>query len=149
MPPGISLLVYPDPKRLPAGVVVEDGLRLIPLAEALTRVSDAWFREQPESAEIALRLVANAGWHQALFQPHADAGLVSPADLLGDRRIPVYIRGARHIPPPGHAVPDACEALFTCLRAEPHPAVRAVLGHLPPHLDPPLRRRNGRVARSS
>ncbi len=331
IPPGVSLLVYPDAGRLPEATVDGRGRRLMPLVEALTRVTDTWFRERPEAAEIALRMVANAGdlaarllstdrlpaagrlvgayvflgeaatadqlrdaieraghtitptnpfthpapflsgrqrspyaarvesmwarmratvlevwpeapglpadparrldrleeraardayhslsiegyrvsatlidrirtgdwtpglnatdvgeldalaasgylrafhlvrdavarifdgarpgevaeagvgaWHQELFQPMADAGLVTHADLLGYRRTPVYIRGARHVPPPHRAIPDAMEAFYARLHAEPEPAVRAILGHLLFTWIHPYADGNGRVAR--
>ncbi len=322
--PGLSMLVYPDAKRLPQARVDEDGLRMMPLEEALTRAQEVWFREQPHDAEIAMRqarpmllaaallgndrisaagrlvgayeflgekasaaalqgAVQRAGhevtptnpftaapflsgrlrsphaarvksiwsrmrgvietmwpdapglpddgseyaarvqrssqkdayhsltiegyqvnmeqirevglgelgpdaldrnvlatqgynhalkavqadlaevlsgsashfivqvglpaWHQALFSPNTDAGLISTSDLLGYRRQSIYLRGSRHVPPHYDAIPDAVESLFECLETEPHPAVRALLGHFVFTWIHPYADGNGRVAR--
>lgn len=68
-------------------------------------------------------------WHLALFNPAVQAGIIEKKDLFGYRKGPVYIRNSRHVPPPREALLDAMDALFTCLRQETHPAVKAVLGH--------------------
>jgi hypothetical protein len=57
LPHTTSLLLYPDPDRLPGEVDVLDGLRIMSLPEALVRVSAAWFRSQPTDAAIAMRMV--------------------------------------------------------------------------------------------
>ncbi len=86
-------------------------------------------------------------WYRALFSPGVKAGMLKASDLAGYRDAPVYIRGARHVPPRKEAVLDAMEALFTLLSEEEHPAVNAVLGHfifvyIHPYMDG-----NGRIAR--
>lgn len=86
-------------------------------------------------------------WMQHLFQPLVEARLLRSEDLLGYRRGQVYIRGSRHVPFPREALLDSMEAFFDCLTNEPHPAVRAVLGHflfvyIHPYMDG-----NGRTAR--
>lgn len=86
-------------------------------------------------------------WYRALFSPSVQAGLIEAADLVGYRNDQVYIHGAAHVPPPSGALPDSMEALFTCLKEEPEPAVRAVLGHfifvfIHPYMDG-----NGRIGR--
>lgn len=86
-------------------------------------------------------------WYRTLFSPGVQAGILRASDLAGYRNGPVYIRGARHVPPRKEAVLDAMEELFTLLKNEPHPAVRAVLGHfifvyIHPYMDG-----NGRIAR--
>lgn len=86
-------------------------------------------------------------WHRELFAPSVTAGLVRPEQLAGYRNGPVFIRNSLHTPPPPTALLDCMEALFSLLHAEPHPGVRAVLGHmlfafLYPYFDG-----NGRVAR--
>ena len=86
-------------------------------------------------------------WHQELFLPLAQAGLIEHKDLLGYRRQPVYIRGARHVPPRFDALPDAVDALFHCLEREDHAAVRAILGHFVFTWIHPYEDGNGRVAR--
>ena len=72
---------------------------------------------------------------------------MKPADLVGYRRNPVYIKNAMHIPPPHDAVVDSMETLFQLLDEENSGVVRAVLGHyffvfIHPYMDG-----NGRLAR--
>lgn len=86
-------------------------------------------------------------WMRSLFQPMIDAQILRPEDLIGYRRHQVYIRGSRHIPFSRETLLDAMDAFYECLRNEPHPAVRAVLGHflfvyIHPYMDG-----NGRTAR--
>lgn len=75
------------------------------------------------------------------------AGLFTPAILAGYRRGPVFIRGSRHVPLPDHALADAMETLFGLLEHEPHPAVRAVLGHFLFVFIHPYSDGNGRLGR--
>lgn len=80
-----------------------------------------------EAASVVRR--THPAWYQALFAPAVQAGLLSPATLAGYRQGLVFIRGSRHVPLPAHALLDAMETLLALLEQEPHPAVRAVLGH--------------------
>ncbi|MDO5058104.1 MAG: Fic family protein [Lautropia sp.] len=91
--------------------------------------------------------VALGQWYLALFSPSVQAGLLQAADLAGWRDTQVFIRGARHVPPPSAAVRECMPVLFELIASEPHPAVRAVLGHflfvfIHPYMDG-----NGRLAR--
>jgi Fic family protein len=86
-------------------------------------------------------------WCQALFAPSVQAGILQPGDLAGYRNDQVFIRGARHVPPPGDAVRECMPVLFELLESEPAPQVRAVLGHflfvyVHPYMDG-----NGRLGR--
>ena len=86
-------------------------------------------------------------WYRKLFSPGVQSGILQASDIAGFRNAPVYIKGSRHVPPRKEAVLDAMEELFTLLKSEPHPAVRAVLGHfifvyIHPYMDG-----NGRIAR--
>jgi Fic family protein len=87
-------------------------------------------------------------WYRALFSPSVQAGILKAADLAGYRNGPVYIKGARHVPPGNKdAVLDSMETLFRLIKEEEHPAVRAVLGHfifvyIHPYMDG-----NGRIGR--
>lgn len=86
-------------------------------------------------------------WYRKLFSPGVKARILKAPDLAGYRDAPVYIRGARHVPPRKEAVLDAMETLFSLLEKETHPAVKAVLGHfifvyIHPYMDG-----NGRIAR--
>lgn len=86
-------------------------------------------------------------WYRALFGPSVAAGILRPSDLAGWRNDQVFIRGARHVPLSKEAVRECIPVFFELLAAEPHPAVRAVLGHfffvyIHPYMDG-----NGRLAR--
>jgi Fic family protein len=101
-----------------------------------------------EGASPALEAKKNLPhWMRSLFQPMVDAHILRPEELVGYRRSQVYIRGSRHIPFPRETLIDAMEAFYHCLLNEPHPAVRAILGHflfvyIHPYMDG-----NGRTAR--
>jgi hypothetical protein len=86
-------------------------------------------------------------WYLAMFSESVRAGLLQPYHLAGHRNAPVYIRAARHVPPPAESVNDAMSALLELLESEQQPSVRAVLGHwlfgfIHPYMDG-----NGRMAR--
>jgi hypothetical protein len=86
-------------------------------------------------------------WHQQLFAPAVQSGIISAERLAGFRDNQVYIRGSMHTPFPRHALLDAMETFFTCLIEEDNALVRAILGHfvfvyIHPYMDG-----NGRLAR--
>jgi len=86
-------------------------------------------------------------WYRELFAPSVNAGLIGTSDLAGYRNQPVYIRKSRHVPPRHEAVRDLMPALFSLLKDEKDPAVKAVLGHfffvyIHPYVDG-----NGRMGR--
>lgn len=86
-------------------------------------------------------------WYRALFGPGVAAGILKPSDLAGWRNDQVFIRGALHVPLSKDAVRDCMPVFFDLLANEPHPAVRATLGHflfvyIHPYMDG-----NGRLAR--
>jgi Fic family protein len=90
---------------------------------------------------------ALSAWYLALFSPGVQAGLLKPSDLAGWRNHQVFIRGALHVPLSREAVRDCMPVLFELIENEPHPAVRAILGHflfvfIHPYMDG-----NGRLAR--
>lgn len=90
---------------------------------------------------------ALASWHRALFSPSVTAGILKASDLAGWRNDQVFIRGALHVPLSKDAVRECMPVFFELLASEPHPAVRAVLGHfffvyIHPYMDG-----NGRLAR--
>lgn len=87
------------------------------------------------------------GWYAKLFSPSLSAGVLSPSDLAGYRERAVFIRGSKHSPPPKDAVPDAMESMFSCMKDEPEPAVRAVLGHFIFTYIHPFQDGNGRLGR--
>ena len=86
-------------------------------------------------------------WYIQMWMPFAAVGILQREDLVGYRTGQVYIRGSQHIPLNPKAVRDAMPVLFDLLKNEPHPAVRAVLGHfffvfIHPYMDG-----NGRMGR--
>lgn len=86
-------------------------------------------------------------WYAQLFGPSVQAGILGAHQLAGYRTGPIFIRNSMHTPVPRDAILDCLEALFDLIRAEPHPAVRAVLGHhlfvfIHPYFDG-----NGRIGR--
>lgn len=101
--------------------------------------------EGAKAGEIVLR--DHAQWYRELFAPGVTAGIHKPADLAGYRNGPVYIRGARHVPPNYVAVRDGMATLFYLLNEEEQTSVQAVLGHfifvyIHPYMDG-----NGRIGR--
>ena len=86
-------------------------------------------------------------WHQALFQPSVDAGLITRSQLAGYRNHPVFIRSAQHVPPAAEKLMDAMDAWFDLMDDEPHAGVRAVLGHWLLGYIHPFPDGNGRLAR--
>lgn len=116
--------------------------------EAYKRVRDfiAKTLQQPAQQLQGLR-EALGGWYLALFGPSVQAGLLKPSDLAGWRNNQVFIRGALHVPLSKEAVRECMPVLFELIESEPHPAVRAILGHfffvfIHPYMDG-----NGRLAR--
>jgi len=86
-------------------------------------------------------------WYREMFAPGVTAGLLRPSDLAGYRNDQVYIRQSMHVPLNAEAVRDAMPALFDLLAEEPHPAVRAVLGHFVFVFIHPYMDGNGRMGR--
>ena len=89
----------------------------------------------------------HSAWYIQMWMPFAAVGILQREDLVGYRTGQVYIRGSQHIPLNPKAVRDAMPVLFDLLKSEPHPAVRAVLGHfffvfIHPYMDG-----NGRMGR--
>jgi hypothetical protein len=115
--------------------------------EAHTEVTAFIERELKNSRPSYAVRDALSSWHRALFSPSVQAGLLKPSDLAGWRNDQVYIRGAMHVPLSKEAVRDCMPVLFELIAAEPHPGVRAVLGHfffvyIHPYMDG-----NGRLGR--
>lgn len=86
-------------------------------------------------------------WYLTLFSPSVTAGILKASDLAGYRNNQVFIRNALHVPPAPEAVRDCMPALMDLLQEEPHPGVRAILGHfifvyIHPYMDG-----NGRLSR--
>ncbi|WP_272008614.1 Fic family protein [Roseovarius sp. ZX-A-9] len=86
-------------------------------------------------------------WYQDLFAPSVDAGILTPAQLIGYRNHPIFIRTANHVPPAAEKLMDAMETFFELLDEEDHPGVRAILGHWLLGYIHPYPDGNGRLAR--
>lgn len=86
-------------------------------------------------------------WYELLFEPAVKAGIHRRQDLIGWRTHPVYLRVGKHVPPPHDALTDAMAIFDECLTSEPHPAVRAVMGHAILTYIHPFMDGNGRTAR--
>ena len=104
-------------------------------------------RQQAKQAGLRGLREALSAWYLALFSPSVQAGLLEPSDLAGWRNNQVFIRGALQVPPARQAVRECMPVLFELIENEPHPAVRAILGHflfvfIHPYMDG-----NGRLAR--
>lgn len=115
--------------------------------EAHTEVTAYIERKLKSSSPSYAVRDALSSWHRALFSPGVQAGLLKPSDLAGWRNDQLYIRGAMHVPLSKEAVRDCMPVLFELIAAEPHPGVRAVLGHfffvyIHPYMDG-----NGRLGR--
>lgn len=86
-------------------------------------------------------------WYAELFSPSVKAGILEAHQLAGYRTGPIFIRNSMHTPVPRDALLDSIETLVDLIREEPHPAVRAVVGHhlfvfIHPYFDG-----NGRIGR--
>lgn len=86
-------------------------------------------------------------WYFEMWQPMVAAGIFKPSSIVGYRNRPVYIRGSRHTPMNYEAVRDVMPEYFRLLRAELHPAVRAILGHFFLGFIHPYSDGNGRMSR--
>ncbi len=86
-------------------------------------------------------------WHQALFAPSVQAGILKTSDLAGYRHSPVVINGSKHVPLPDASLMDTMGALFSLIEEEESAAVRAVLGHFVFVYIHPYTDGNGRLGR--
>lgn len=86
-------------------------------------------------------------WYRELFSPSVTAGIMQPADLVGFRNRPVYIRQSMHTPPNYQAVRDLMPAFFKLLKKEENAAVRVVLSHFLFVYIHPFMDGNGRIGR--
>ena len=136
-----------NPDRYPADRAHRDALAARGYWQAHQTVSGSVRRALAGEPSGAVAEADHRTWYRELFAPSVSAGIIQPADLAGYRNAPVYIQHSRHIPPSPSAVRDAMPALFDLLRAEPNPAVRAVLGHFLFVYIHPYPDGNGRVGR--
>ena len=88
-----------------------------------------------------------ADWYRALFGSSIQAGILEAWQIAGYRNGPVYIQNSGHVPPNHEAVPACMDTLFSLLKEEPEPWVRAVLGHFVFVFIHPYTDGNGRIGR--
>lgn len=60
LPYNSTLVVYIEKNNFPAEVTISNDIRVMPLALALCRISPLFFRNSPQKAEIALRMIRDA-----------------------------------------------------------------------------------------
>lgn len=85
--------------------------------------------------------------YSQLFKPSADAGIIDKFALAGYRKVPVYIRGSRFVPPAYEKLADLMATFVKQMKGIKHPIIKAILGHyflvtIHPFIDG-----NGRCAR--
>jgi len=64
-----------------------------------------------------------------LFKPSVDAGIIDRFDLLGFRKINVFIRGCRYVPPSSEKVPDLIKSFIARINEIKNAMVKAILTH--------------------
>jgi hypothetical protein len=76
------------------------------------------------------------GLYVDLFRPSVEAGIVTPAELRGWRRNPVFIRDTLYVPPRPEKVPAMIDLYFSELAplersgGREHPLLQGILAHL-------------------
>lgn len=87
LPDDTSVQTYPDPGNLPEETEIHNGIRIMPLAVALSRVMPIYFRANPVNAEIALNMVAESDLSRALIKgrnTRAASRLMGAYEFLGN-----------------------------------------------------------------
>lgn len=64
-----------------------------------------------------------------LFKPSVDANIIDRYDLIGFRRVKVYIRNSRYVPPSYEKVPDLMESFITLINNIENPVIKSILAH--------------------
>ncbi|OGC23398.1 hypothetical protein A2291_08110 [candidate division WOR-1 bacterium RIFOXYB2_FULL_42_35] len=64
-----------------------------------------------------------------LFKPSVDANILDRFDLVGYRRVKVYIRNSRFVPPAFDKVPDLVKTFISAINGISNHLVRAILAH--------------------
>ena len=88
LPDDTSVQTYPDPDNLPKETEIHNGIRIMPLAVALSRVMSIYFRANPVNAEIALNMVTESDLSRALIKgrnTRAASRLMGAYQFLGDQ----------------------------------------------------------------
>jgi hypothetical protein len=136
-----------DPGQRQADRRNRDALAARGYWQAFQLVREQVMRILQGAPPAALARDHHGSWFRELFQPCVTAGILPARALAGYRNEAVYLRTSRSVPPRWEAVPDAMRALFQILAEEPHPGVRAVMGHWMFGYIHPYPDGNGRLAR--
>ena len=64
-----------------------------------------------------------------LFKPSVDAKIIDRFDLLGYRKVKVYIRGSRYVPPSAEKVPDLIKSFVPLIAGIENNIIKAILAH--------------------
>ena len=81
LPNDSSILLYPNPKNLPAAPAVKHGVQVMPLALALIRAAPSYYKNTVTNAELALRMVRPEELSYALLS--GDVNLAAAGRLIG------------------------------------------------------------------
>lgn len=84
LPNGTSVLLYPNKKGISSESEIREGVRVMPLAMALTKASPTYFSHSTTNAELALRMVRPEALSRALLS--VDQNLASSMRLIGGLR---------------------------------------------------------------
>lgn len=87
LPDNTSVQTYPDPGNLPEQTEQRAGVRIMPLAVALSRVMPIYFRANSVNAEIALNMVTESELSRALISgrnTRAASRLMGAYRFMGD-----------------------------------------------------------------
>ena len=84
LPNDTSILLYPSRKNLPTKPETKQGVQVMPLALALTRVTPTYFTKSATNAELALRMVRPEELSRALLT--GDVNLQAAGRLIGGLR---------------------------------------------------------------
>lgn len=136
-----------DPERRTADRRNRDALAARGYWQSFQLVKEQVIRILQGTPPAAVARDHHGAWYRELFQPCVAAGILPARALAGYRNDAVYLRTSRYVPPRWEAVPDAMRALFHLLAEEPHPGVRAVMGHWMFGYIHPYPDGNGRLAR--
>lgn len=87
LPHDSSIQIYPDPANLPEQTETHNGIRVMRLAMALSRVTPQYFRSSPINAEIALNMVNESDLSRVLIagrNTRAASRLMGAYQFLGN-----------------------------------------------------------------
>jgi Fic family protein len=99
------------------------------------------FKRPQISEDLVLNIFAQ------LFEPSVEAKIINRFDLVGYRRIKVYIRHSQYVPPSFEKVPDLMHCFANRINKIDHNLIKAILAHYFLVTIHPFFDGNGRCAR--